>query len=105
MFSYEHTPHVELVDGGVHIERSGVVAHVDHEAPFGPDIKIMMPLTTPATIERLSGCTCLSQVVELEDACALWSVLTCAIGALEPAYCATRLRQIEGDQVAREEAS
>ena len=89
----------------IRITSHGFVADIDLCSPFEPAAIVREPmpegfhvvpsLHAPTSVERTM------EVNALED---LWSVLTMALAELAPGYCAPRLREIEGEELRRQEA-
>lgn len=102
---YGFPPSREVSEDGetIGIDYKGFRAEVWLSEPFGPDLVVGLPLQG-AHIESLPGHGLIVEAtLDAEKAERLWSVLTMAINELDPGYCANRLRQIEGEEVARQE--
>jgi hypothetical protein len=100
------TPKVTRSEDGttVCIALGDVTMTVRYDDPFGPDMELLEPLPVPSTIEAAwLRHPVIRRTLGLEDAQVLWSVLTVALMAREDGYTATRLRQLEGEEVLRQE--
>jgi hypothetical protein len=113
MIDRDWVPEREMSEDGesVHIEtEEGYTAEVLLCSPFGPSVVLRQALPEGASIVPVYrfGVSPIglehTLPAEGKGLYALWSVLTMAIAEVAPGYCAARLREIEGAEVARQES-
>jgi hypothetical protein len=110
MENTDFPPQYEKNEDGttVYIDQDGFEAWVMYDSPFGPDVKISQPMSENAHILGLHkhGLPpfAIEHTMTSDPLCAFWSVLTVALNELCPGYVANRLRELEGAEVARQEA-
>ena len=105
----EFPPHVEHVEGDVHIQKADVVCWVCRDTPFGPDYKVVQPMYEGYTASTMPNGITIEHTIGPNEMLTLWEVLTYAIHELEPDWIAGKLspafvRILEGEQVAAQEA-
>ena len=104
----EFPPHVEHVEGDVHIQKGDVTCWVCRDTPFGPDYQRVTTMREFSASPVPRGIA-IEHTTSSNDMLTEWEVLTYAIHELEPDWIAGKLspafvRILEGEQVAAQEA-
>jgi hypothetical protein len=101
---YGFPPNYEDTGDTIRVEYEGTEAWIMRDMPFGPDVKLAQPMHEGYHTLKHGRDIVVEHTLTQDQAEILWSVLTVVLMEMDPDYTANRLRQLEGEQVARQEA-